>query len=297
MDRRAFMQTGIATTAAATLAAAALPGTARAAAGDPQPAPGTAPAARKGRIRQSVCRWCFGGMKLDDLCTLSKSLGIQAIDLLDEGDWATVAKHGLACSTANGPGGITKGWNRREMHDELVKKSERLLPLVAAAGIPNMIVFSGNRAGMADDEGMRNCAEGLKRIMPLAEKHGVTVIMELLNSKVDHKDYMCDRSAWGVGLCTMVGSDRFKLLYDIYHMQIMEGDVIRTIRDHHAHFGHYHTAGNPGRSNLDQTQELNYHGICEAIVATGFKGFLAQEFMPNGDAAAALRQAVEVCDV
>ena len=297
MDRRAFMQTGIATTAAATLAAAALPGAARAAAGDAQPAPGTAPAARKGRIRQSVCRWCFGGMKLDDLCTLSKSLGIQAIDLLDEGDWATVAKHGLVCSTANGPGGITKGWNRREMHDELVKKSERLLPLVAAAGIPNMIVFSGNRAGMADDEGMRNCAEGLKRIMPLAEKHGVTVIMELLNSKVDHKDYMCDRSAWGVGLCTMVGSDRFKLLYDIYHMQIMEGDVIRTIRNHHAHFGHYHTAGNPGRSNLDQTQELNYHGICEAIVATGFKGFLAQEFMPHGDAAAALRQAVEVCDV
>jgi hydroxypyruvate isomerase len=293
MDRRAFMQTGIATAAAATITAAALPGATRAAAQEARPAE----APRKGRLRQSVCRWCFGGMTLDQLCDVAKPMGIQAIDLLDEAEWPVVAKHGLVCSTANGPGGITKGWNRREMHEELIKKSERLLPLVAAAGIPNMIVFSGNRAGMPDDEGMRTCAEGLKRIMPLAEKHGVTVIMELLNSKVDHKDYMCDRSNWGVGLCKLVGSERFKLLYDIYHMQIMEGDVIRTIRDHHAHFGHYHTAGNPGRSNLDQTQELNYRGICEAIVATGFKGYLAQEFMPRGDAATALRQAVEVCDV
>ncbi len=303
MDRRSFMHTGIATTASIA-ALSGLPGQAAGAA--PPGAPGTAPAPaspaaapapRKGRLRQSVCAWCYGNMPLDQLCEIAKSVGIQSIDLLNEEQWGVPAKHGLTCALANGPGGITKGWNRLEQHDELVKKCEHLIPAAAAAGVPQMIVFSGNRAGMPDAEGLKNCAIGLRRIMPLADKNGVTVIMELLNSKVDHKDYMCDRTAWGVELCKQVGSDRFRLLYDIYHMQIMEGDVIRTIGEFHPYLAHYHTAGNPGRSNLDDTQELNYRGICEAIVATGFKGHLAQEFMPRGDPATALRSAVELCDV
>ncbi|MFO0962539.1 MAG: TIM barrel protein [Phycisphaerales bacterium] len=309
MDRRTFVQTGLAAsaTAAATFAAgaqatrAASPAagaTSGAAPGDaaPQGAPAASAGATKRRLRQSVCAWCFGNMPLDELCELAKSCGIQAIDLLSQEQWGVPAKHGLACSLANGPGGITVGWNRPDKHDELVKRSEELIPAAADAGVRQMIVFSGNRAGMPDDVGLRNCAQGLRRIMPLAQKHGIVVVMELLNSKVDHKDYMCDRSPWGVELCKQVGSDHFRLLYDIYHMQIMEGDVIRTIRELHPYFAHYHTAGNPGRSNLDDTQELNYRGICEAIVATGFDGYLAQEFMPRGDPAAALRAAAAICD-
>jgi hydroxypyruvate isomerase len=236
-------------------------------------------------------------MSLEDLSRAAAAMGLKSIELLGESEWETPRRFGLTCAVSNGPGGIDRGWNRTEMHDELVTKSERLLPLIAAAGIPNMIVFSGNRAGMSDAEGLRNCAAGLKRIMPTASKCNVTVIMELLNSKVDHKDYMCDRTPWGAELVRAVGSDRFKLLYDIYHMQIMEGDVIRTIRDNAAHIAHYHTAGNPGRSNLDDTQELDYRGICKAIVDTGYKGYLGQEFLPRGDAMTALRQAVLLCDV
>ena len=281
------MQTGLAASAAMAMGSAASAGTAS--------APVTP--ARGGRVKQSVCAWCYGGMKLEDLCTMAKGLGIGSVELLDVDQVRVPASLGMTCAVANGPGGITKGWNRMEHHDDLVRKSEELLPRIAAAGVPQMIVFSGNRAGLPDADGIRNCAAGLKRIMPLAEKTGVTVIMELLNSKVDHKDYQCDRTAWGVELCKAVGSDRFRLLYDIYHMQIMEGDVIRTIREHHRYINHYHTAGNPGRSNLDDTQELNYRGICEAIVATGFTGWIAQEFMPRGDAAEALGKAVRICDV
>ena len=284
MERRDFLVTGLAATAGAAAFA-------NAPAGD-----GPARPPLKGRIRQSVCAWCFGGMKLEDLCAMAKRCGIGAVDLLDEPQWATVRAAGLQCAVANGPGGIAKGWNRVEQHDALVRRSEELLPKVGAAGIPQMIVFSGNRDGMSDAEGLRNCAAGLRRIMPAAEKAGVTVVMELLNSKVDHRDYMCDRTAWGVELCQQVGSDRFRLLYDIYHMQVMEGDVIRTIRDHHAWIAHYHTAGNPGRSNLDDTQELNYRGICAAIADTGFKGWVAQEFMPRGDPEQALDAAVRACD-
>ena len=285
MERRDFLVTGLAATAGAAAFA-------NAPAGD-----GPARPPLKGRIRQSVCAWCFGGMKLEDLCAMAKRCGIGAIDLLDEPQWATVRAAGLQCAIANGPGGIAKGWNRFEQHDALVRRSEELLPKVGAAGIPQMIVFSGNRDGMSDAEGLRNCAAGLRRIMPAAEKAGVTVVMELLNSKVDHRDYMCDRTAWGVELCKQVGSDRFRLLYDIYHMQVMEGDVIRTIRDNHPYFGHYHTAGNPGRNEIDGSQELNYRPICEAIVATGFKGFLAQEFIPRRDPMTSLREAIETCDV
>jgi hydroxypyruvate isomerase len=295
MDRRRFLQAGLAATGAAAAAHAAAPGApgpAQAPAAAPaSPAPGT------GRLRQSVCAWCFGGMKLPDLCALAKRVGIGSVELLDEPQWAVVREHGLACAVANGPGGITKGWNRAEHHDALLRRGEELLPKVAAAGIPQMIVFSGNRDGLADAEGLRNCSAGLRRLMPAAERAGVTVIMELLNSKVDHRDYMCDRTAWGVELCKQVGSDRFRLLYDIYHMQVMEGDVIRTIEADHAWIAHYHTAGNPGRGNLDDTQELNYRGICAAIAGTGFSGWLAQEFMPRGDPAQALAAAVRACTV
>ncbi len=253
----------------------------------------------KGNLKQSVCRWCFGGMKLEDLATAAKGMGYQSIELLDPQDWPVVAKAGLTCAVGNmvRSNPIQKGFNRVENHDAIIKELEERLPLVKEAGIPNQICFSGNRAGLDDKEGLKNCAKGLKRITPLAEKLGVTIIMELLNSKRDHGDYQCDRTPWGVDLVNEVGSDRFKLLYDIYHMQIMEGDVIATIQKHHKAIGHYHTAGNPGRNEFDDTQELNYKGICSAIVATGFKGFLGQEFMPKRDGMTSLREAFEICDV
>jgi hydroxypyruvate isomerase len=299
MDRRTFMHAGLALPASIAVSAGARPPTrgTEPPAGDagtdgaPARPAGDAPPA----VRQSVCAWCFGGISLAELCVLAKRLGIGSVELLNEDQWPVPAAHGLTCAVANGPGGIAKGWNRREHHDVLVKGAEELLPKVAAAGIPQMIVFSGNREGLADDEGLQACAEGLRRIMPTAERAGVTVIMELLNSKVDHRDYMCDRTAWGVELCKRVGSDRFRLLYDIYHMQVMEGDVIRTIEQSHSWIAHYHTAGNPGRSNLDDAQELNYRAICRAIRSTGFTGWLAQEFMPQGDPAAALEAAVRTC--
>lgn len=250
-----------------------------------------------GRLNQAVCRWCYGGMSLEDLCKNAKAMGIKGIDLLGEGEWATVKEHGLVCSMANGPSGIVDGWNRPADHDKLVKESERLLPLVKEAGIANMIVFSGNRRGISDSEGLENCAAGLKRIMPLAEQLGVTVCMELLNSKRSHRDYQCDHTAWGVELVKRVGSDRFKLLYDIFHMQIMEGDVIDTIRENIQYLGHFHTGGVPGRNEIDATQELNYPRIAQAIADTGFKGFFAHEFIPKREPMASLRQAVKLCTV
>jgi hydroxypyruvate isomerase len=196
------------------------------------------------------------------------------------------------------PGMISDGLNRLENHDKIAAFFEHTIPLTAEAGFPNIICFSGNRKGMSDEEGMKNCAIGLKRMVALAEKHKVNLCMELLNSKVNHKDYMCDRSHWGVELCKAVGSERFKLLYDIYHMQIQEGDVIHTIQDYHDYFAHYHTGGVPGRHEIDETQELNYPAIMKAIVKTGFKGFVAQEFIPaRPDPIASLRQGVQICDV
>src|SRR5690606_34111241 len=193
---------------------------------------------------------------------------------------------------------LTEGWNDPKYHEVLIKKYTEVIPKVAEAGYTNLICFSGNRKGMDDKVGMQNCADGLKKILPLAEKHGVILQMELLNSKVNHKDYMCDHSAWGVELCKMLGSDNFKLLYDIYHMQIMEGDVIRTIQDNHQYFGHYHTGGVPGRHEIDKTQELYYPAIMEAILATGYKGHVAQEFVPAWEnKIAALKQGVDICDV
>jgi hydroxypyruvate isomerase len=248
-------------------------------------------------LKQSVCRWCYGGMPLEELARNAAAMGLKSIELLGPDEWPVVKKHGLTCAMANGPSGIVDGWNRVEDHDRLVKESERLLPLVAAAGLPSMIVFSGNRRGISDADGLKNCARGLKRITPLAERLGVTVCMELLNSKRDHGDYQCDRTPWGVELVKQVGSDRFKLLYDIYHMQIMEGDVVQTIVDNIQHIGHFHTGGVPGRNEIDETQELFYPRIVRAILDAGFKGYFAHEFIPRRDPMKSLRAAKEMCDL
>ena len=252
----------------------------------------------KGCIHHSVCKWCYPKIELEALAIAGKEFGLRSIELLEVKEIPTVQKHGLTCAMVSGiPGGITKGLNRVENHDRVVKECERMLALAAKAGVPNLMLFSGNRKGMTDSEGLKNCAIGLKRVMPIAQKHGVTILMELLNSRVDHHDYMCDRTPWGVELVKQVGSDRFRMLYDIYHMQIMEGDVIRTIRDNQQYIGHYHTAGNPGRNEIDATQELNYLAICETLKAIEFKGFLAQEFMPRRDPMTSLREAIDICDV
>ncbi len=261
-------------------------------------APAAEAAPLKGRIKQSVSYWCFGKIPLEEFSKEAKAMGLVGIDLLDPKDWPVVNANVLIATMANGPSGITRGWNDPKNHDKLVEKAEVRLQEVADAGLPNMIVLSGNRRGMADDEGLKNCAKGLKRIMKQAEKLGVNVVMELLNSKRDHKDYMCDHTAWGVNLAQEIGSDRFKLLYDIYHMQIMEGDVIQTLLDNLKYIGHIHTGGVPGRNEIDDTQELNYRRICQAIADAGFQGFVAHEFVPKrDDPLASLRQAVQICDV
>jgi hydroxypyruvate isomerase len=262
---------------------------------------------RSGRVKQSVCQWCYAKIPLDELCAAATGMGLQSVELLQPADFGIVRKHSLICAMVSNPrvpsgdamvGGIDKAWNRLEYHDALVPAYESHLRATAEAGYPNLICFSGNRAGMADEQGLENCVAGLRRILPLAEKLGVTVCMELLNSYVNHKDYMCDHTAWGVELCRRLSSERFKLLYDIYHMQIMEGNVIATIREQQQYFAHYHTGGVPGRAEIDETQELNYPAVMRAIVETGFKGFVAQEFVPKRpDALASLRQGVQICDV
>ena len=253
----------------------------------------------KGRVNHSVCKWCYEKIPLETLCRAGKDMGLQSIELLTVDDFPTLKKHGLICAMVSGvPGGITSGLNRVEHHDKIAEFFEHTIPIVADAGYPNIICFSGNREGLDDQKGLENCAVGLKRVVGLAEKHKVNICMELLNSKVNHPDYMCDHSVWGVELCKQVGSERFKLLYDIYHMQIMEGDVIRTIRNNHQYFAHYHTGGVPGRNEIDETQELYYPAIMKAIVETGFKGHVAQEFIPKRpDAIASLKQGVTICDV
>ncbi|MDB6032149.1 MAG: Xylose isomerase protein barrel [Verrucomicrobiales bacterium] len=255
--------------------------------------------ALKGRVNHSVCKWCYKNVSHEDLCKAVKEMGLRSIELLETKDFDTLKKYDLTCAVVSGvPGGIENGLNRIENHEKIVEFFEHTLPVVAKAGNPNIICFSGNRKGMSDEQGLENCSVGLKRIVGLAEKHNVTIIMELLNSKVNHKDYMCDHSAWGVELCKRVGSERFKLLYDIYHMQIMEGDLVATIRKNHQYFGHYHTGGVPGRNEIDDTQEINYPAVMKAILATGFKGFVAQEFIPKRkDVIASLKQGVTICDV
>jgi hydroxypyruvate isomerase len=253
----------------------------------------------KGRIRHSVCRWCFGKLSLEELCKAAKSMGITSIDLVGPKEWPTLKKYGLTCAMASGAGmGIAEGFNRVENHDKLVESFEALIPKAAAAGLTNVICMSGNRKGLSDEQGMDNCVKGLKRLMRLAEEHKVNVVMELLNSKVDHHDYQCDHTAWGVEVCRRVGSERCKLLYDIYHMQIMEGDLIATIRKNIQYIAHFHTGGVPGRGIIDQTQEIYYPAVMRAIVQTGYTGFVAQEFIPrSAKPLEELRRAIEICDV
>jgi len=253
----------------------------------------------KGRINHSVCKWCYGKIPLEVFCVAAKGIGLQSVELLEVKDFPTLKKHGLNCAVVSGvPGGITSGLNRVENHDKIVEFMAQTLPLAAKFGAPTIICFSGNRAGLDDEKGLANCVLGLKRIAPLAEKHQVTVIMELLNSKVNHPDYMCDHTKWGVELVKQVGSERFKLLYDIYHMQIMDGDVCDTIKQSHQAIAHYHTGGVPGRGEIDDTQELHYPRVMQAILDTGYKGFVAQEFVPKrSDVLASLKQGVEICDV
>jgi hydroxypyruvate isomerase len=251
----------------------------------------------KGHIHHSVCRWCYGKVSLDDLCKAAVRMGIESIDLLNENEWPTAKKYGLVCAMCNGPDSIGYGFNRMEHHDKLVAAFEEMIPKVAKAGFPNIICFSGNRGGMDDEKGIENCVTGLKRLAKIAEDNKVNVVMELLNSKVDHKDYMCDHTAWGVEVMKKVGSERCKLLYDIYHMQIMEGDLIATIKQYHEYIAHFHTGGVLGRNEIDSTQEINYPAVMRAIAATGYKGYVAQEFIPRRDPLTSLQQSIQICDV
>ncbi len=250
----------------------------------------------KGTIRQSVCRWCYGSIPLETLARASAEMGLRSIELVEPSDWGVLKRYGLICAMTPSHS-IGKGLNRIENHDECLAKIRAGIDAAAEAGFPNVICFSGNRAGMDDDEGLKHCETAIKNVVGYAEQKKVTLCMELLNSKRNHKDYMCDRTAWGGQLVRQVGSGRFKLLYDIYHMQVQEGDVIATIREYADCIGHYHTAGVPGRHEIDETQELNYPAIMRAIVETGFQGYVGQEFVPRRDPLTSLRQAVAICDV
>ncbi len=250
----------------------------------------------KGRVNQSVCRWCYGGVSLEELAAFSAQVGIKSVELVGPGDWPTLKKHGLICAMSPSHG-IVNGLNRTQNHAECLAKIRQSIEQTAEAGFPNVICLSGNRAGMDDEEGLKNCVVALKQVAALAEKKNVTLCMELLNSKRDHKDYMCDRTHWGAELVRQVGSPRVKLLYDIYHMQIQEGDVIATIRENHEYIAHYHTGGVPGRHEIDASQELNYPAIMQAIVDTGFEGYVGQEFIPARDPLKSLAEAVSLCDV
>ena len=252
----------------------------------------------KGNIHHSVSQWCYNDIPLEDLAKACKGMGIESIELLGEKDWPTVNKAGLKCAVGYATDwGIPKGFNRIENHEKLIADFEAMIPKASAAGVPNLICFSGNREGQNDNEGLINCAKGIRKLMLSAEKYGVTIIMELLNS-YGHTDYQCDKTTWGSALCEMVGSQRFKLLYDIYHMQIMEGNIIDTITKYSQYIGHIHTGGVPGRHELDDTQELYYPAIMKALVKTGYKGFVGQEFVPaQKDKLESLRKCIQICDV
>jgi len=257
---------------------------------------------RKGNINHSVCRWPFAFLSLDELCIVVKEMGFNAIDLVGPRDWEILRRHGIDSSMCNGAEiSLEQGWNNTDYHNVLIQKYSETIELVAKAGYKNLICFSGNKNGMDDETGLKNCVTGLKKVLSQAEKLGVVIQMELFNSKIDHPDYMCDHSSWGIELCKRLDSTNFKLLYDIYHMQISEGDIIRTIRDHHVWFGHYHTAGVPGRNEIDETQELFYPSIMRAIHATGYDGYVAQEFISkrvtNAGKLEALAEAISICDI
>jgi hydroxypyruvate isomerase len=284
LSRRAALKSGLAATALSPLT-----GILRGEDGVP---------ARKNRIHQSVCRWCYKQTPLDQLCSFGASIGLKGVDLLQPDEYEVPHRYGLICTMGYAGGGtIPDALNRPENHAAIEAAFRTNIPLAAKAGIPNVITFSGNRRGMPDDEGARNTIDGLNRVKKIAEDNGITICMELLNSKVNHPDYMCDHTAWGVRVMQAVNSPNVKLLYDIYHMQIMEGDLIATIRANIAWLGHFHTGGVPGRHELDTTQEVQWDGVMRGIVDTGFKGYVAHEFLPTRDPFTSLRAAVDLCDV
>lgn len=256
----------------------------------------------KGKVQHSACRWCYDKIPFEELIVNAKRIGLSSIELTGPDEWDILKKYDMTAAIGWGkyPAGmnIPNFFNRVKNHDGLVGFYEDIIPKAAKAGVKNIIAFSGNRDGLSDEDGLINCKKGLQRVMKTAERYDVTISMELLNSKVNHKDYQADTTEWGAALCEMVGSDKFKLLYDIYHMQIMEGDVIATIKKYHQYISHYHTGGVPGRNEIDDTQELNYAAIIRAIYDTGYKGFIGQEFIPaRADKMASLEQAVKICDI
>ncbi|MFN7932953.1 MAG: TIM barrel protein [Bryobacteraceae bacterium] len=252
---------------------------------------------RKGNLRQSVCRWCYKDIPLEDLARECARMGLIGIDLLTPDEWPVVQKYGLTPTMASGVSTIADGVNRIENHDKIEAQLRDMYTKAKAAGVTNIIIFSGNRKGMSDEQGMDNCVKFFHKVKAEAEDKGLIINMELLNSKVNHKDYMCDLSKWGVEMCKRTGSPNVKLLYDIYHMQIMEGDVIRTIKDNIQYFGHFHTGGVPGRNEIDSTQELYYPAIAQAILATGYKGYFAHEFIPKRTPLTSLDEATTLCDL
>lgn len=253
----------------------------------------------KGQLKHSVARWCCNDFDIETLCIELKKIGVTGIDLVGPKDWPVLKKHGLLSTMCNGAEiNLVDGFNDEQFHEKLLKNYSQMIPLVADAGYQNLICFSGSKRGKTDEEGWQNCVKALQQLIPLAEKYNVTLVMELLNSKLDHHDYQCHKTSWGVELAKRLNSDHFKLLYDIYHMQIDEGDVIRTITENHHYIAHYHTAGVPGRHEIDETQELNYAAIMKAIAATGFKGFIGQEFIPkNANKLESLKKAISICSI
>jgi len=281
MDRRTFVQTASVGVGAAVLSQAAQ----------------VKPVDRKLRIKQSVCRWCYSKVPVEDFAKQCARLNVQSVDLADAKEWPVYKKFGLVPTMISGGTTIPDGFNRKENHAGIAERFAQAVKAGSEVGSPSLIVFSGNRKGMSDEEGLENCVIGVKQVMKMAEDTNMLVCMELLNSKVNHPDYMCDHTKWGVELVKRVGSPNFKLLYDIYHMQIMEGDVIRTMKDNLQYIGHLHTGGNPGRNEIDETQELNYKAISKAVVEMGYKGFMAHEFIPKRDPMTSLSEAMDLCDV
>ena len=259
----------------------------------------TKPLKPDGKMNHSVCQWCYGKIPLESLCEAAQEIGLKSIELLGPSQWPVIEKYNLTCAMSTGSSlGIENGFNDPKNHAQLKKDFFELIPKAADHGLKNIICFSGNRNGLDDEKGIENCSKGLEPIVKEAQKYNLNIVMELLNSKVDHHDYQCDHTLWGVALVDKLGADNFKLLYDIYHMQIMEGDIIATIQKYSDYIAHYHTGGVPGRNEIDETQELNYQAIMKAIKETGFEGYVAQEFIPKGkDPLASLRQGVDICDV
>ena len=257
------------------------------------------PSELKNNINHSVCKWCFPNIPLEEFVIASKEIGIKSVELLTSQEWPVAAKHGLTCAMGYATSiGLTRGFNDPTLHAQLAEDYFYTIPIASDWGLKNLICFSGNTKGLTSEQGLENCARGLEPVIKFAEQYNITICMELLNSKINHKDYQCDHTEWGVKLCEKLGSPNFKLLYDIYHMQIMEGDVIGTLTKYKDYIGHYHTAGVPGRHEIDDTQELNYPAIMRAIIASGFTGHVAQEFVPaKTDKLASLKQAVEICDI